>query len=274
MLTITQKTLRKAFFVCSMVIFSAILGLAAVPSTAQATPISYEEVIFESGSGLESSQLSGTIDMTYNSSQNYLTIVLTNTSGLAGATLSQNLLTGIGFNLPTGMMINTTGSHQVSLTSGSAISPSGSLDNTKWGYGNPATSGPFLSLPSGQTVNTDLGTVQSMITNDLNNTATPPANVQGPNFGMLSDGSSFTACTGGLQCAISSLTFRMYLSGSYTGSGTLLNYIDSNHVALAFGSPNVTQVPEPSAFLLLGVGLLALGFFSRFNGWLKPDRIA
>lgn len=264
---LTQKTFRKLFLVSATVTFGAILGFAAGPSTAEAVPITYNEIIFQSGNGLNSSLLSGTVDMTHNSAQNYLTIELTNTSGVAGATLSQNLLTGIGFNLPTGVTINTTGSHLVSLTSGSVISPSGSVDNTKWGYGNPATSGPFPSLPSGQTVNANLGTVQSMITNDLNNTATPPANVQGPNFGMLSDSGSYSACTNGLQCAIDSLTFRLYLSGSYTGS--LTNYIDSNHVVLAFGSPNLARVPEPSAFLLLGVGLLTLGFFSRFKGWLK-----
>lgn len=241
----------------------AVMGLVVVPTESQAVSISVDEYIFQSGNGLNTALLSGTVSMTFNSGTDTLGVVLTNTSGNAGGLLAQNLLTGIGFNLPGGVVIDTSGSHLVSLTSGSVISPSGSVSNTTWGYGNPATSGPFLSLPSGQTVNADLGTVQSMITRDLNNMTTPPANVAGPNFGMLSSTSGYSTCTNGLQCAINSLTFAIALSGTY--GGNLLDFINSHQVVLSFGSPNVASVPEPSALLLLACGLVAVGFFSRLR---------
>jgi len=240
---------------------------------ADAVSVSYDEIIFQAGGTLDPTRLSGTVDMSFSGST--LTIILTNTSLNAGGSLSQNLLTGLGFNLPRGLTINTSATNTViSLTDTVApppndfVSPSGSINDTRWGY---TTSGPLAGfktvanggLVTGGRVNVDIGTVQSMIDRDFNNQLKPLAAVQGPNYGILSSSSGYAGCTSGLPCVIDSLTFNIQLSGSY--SGDLVSWIDNHYMVLAFGSP-APAVPEPTSLLLLGSGLLALGLYRRLLG--------
>ena len=85
--------LRKGFFAV------ALLALSVGP--AAAAPITVDEIL--SDSTTNAALLSGTIDMTL--SGNTLTIILTNTSADAAGSGAGILLTGIGFQLPTGVAI-------------------------------------------------------------------------------------------------------------------------------------------------------------------------
>src|SRR5262245_31475370 len=93
-------------------------GFVALPLQAVAIPVVVDEVIVQGGG--DSSVLSGTANFTV--SGNTLTIILANTSsGATGGTAATNLLTGIGFNLPTGVTIANNGAaNAVTITSGSS----------------------------------------------------------------------------------------------------------------------------------------------------------
>src|SRR6185503_17946756 len=78
-------------------------SLLLVSGSAEATPVTVDQYIFQNGAGVNSAQLSGTVDITASGAQQ-LTILLQNTSpdsafSVAGSP-SLMLLTGIGLQLP------------------------------------------------------------------------------------------------------------------------------------------------------------------------------
>jgi len=233
------------------------MGLALQVS---AVPIGVDQIIFQSGDG-DPAALHGTVNMTV--SGNTLTIVLRNTSTDTGATPgSFNLLTGVAFNLPTGVTI---GSGSAALTAGST---GVNWDNTvlgnnvsqEWGYdNNPISNGPFQDVTT-LDVNTAVSSMTS--TSDIKfqpGQLLPPEVLNGPEFGLLSAAVSPSEA-GGLNAITDSVTITLNLSGTITGD--LLAFIDSHDVVLSFASPNT--VPEGgSTAILLGLALLGFGGLRR-----------
>src|SRR5262245_52207086 len=99
----TRRGVMRRFLSVGLLMVS---GLLLLPSPAKATTI--DEIIFEGGGGVNPSVLHATATFSQPSAST-LQIVLTNTStGATGGDASTNLLTDIGFTLPTGVTIANT----------------------------------------------------------------------------------------------------------------------------------------------------------------------
>ena len=164
-----------------------VLALFAARATAGA--ITVDQVLYQSDIA-NANLLSGTVDMTFAS--NTLSITLTNTSSDLAGDGAGVLLTGLGFQLPTG----------VSIASGTAVIAPGSTGvnftgvagtdvSKEWGYDNsPLNSGVFQSGLFGPlTYNTVVGSMVSITTNQFADGSIDkaPANLAGPDFGLVSN---------------------------------------------------------------------------------------
>jgi len=185
-----------------------------------------------------------------------LTIVLTNTTSAdAGDGGAGNLLAGLGFNLPTGATI---GSGTVSMAGSIALGFTAPGDNDisdEWGYRNGIpTQGHFDPIGSGDgpatlTVNTVISSQKTDAPNQFSGTN----NLKGPGFGLASP----LAAVGGQDAIQDHVTITLNLSG--TVPGDLIDQIDSNSVILAFGSPALSTIPEPTTLLLAILAMPFLG---------------
>ncbi len=253
--------MKKGHSLILMALAVLMLGII-VPQQLSASPIAIDEIIFQPD-GFDPTVLSGTADFSY--SGNVLTIIITNTSSATGVNGAVNLMTGIGFNLPSSLSINTIGIHDLSIPSGSIYLDKQPPENLlepledKWGYDEVDT-GPFYEIPVAGTVNTAATTLQAAIDRDFRNVLAPPANVNGPSLGLLSSLVN-PSIQGGQDAIQDSIRIDMVLTGSY--SGDLLQYIQDGHVVASFGSPTASVIPEPTSLLLFGTGLGALGLVAR-----------
>jgi hypothetical protein len=261
-------TMKRFISVGVMVMVGCLLLL---PSPAKATLVTIDEIIFQGGGGVNPAAFSATANLTLSDST--LTIVLTNTSAAAGGAAGQNLLSDIGFTLPTGVTIaNTAATNAVALT-GAPSGPTGTgsiaigagFGDTTWGAANAGSNGVQSenNITVGGDVNTVVGTISNQVGGgfDLAGNAIPPGNVDGPDFGILSNALPSSTCNSGLQCEQNSLTFTLALAG--TVPANLIALIDAGYVVVSFGSPNASVIPEPSSLLLAGTALLGLGYSLR-----------
>jgi hypothetical protein len=244
------------------------IGVMGAALQAGAVAINVDQIIYENADGGNPAALAGTVNMTVSGST--LTIVLRNTSTATGATPgSFNLLTGLGFNLPTGVTI---GSGAANLTAGSVgvnwnSAVLGNNVSGEWGYDNGVTAGPFDGVTT-LDVNTAVSAMQASTDAKFSNTPLlPPTVLDGPEFGLLSAAVSPSEA-GGLNAISDSITITLNLLGTWSGNGNaLLNYINERGVVLSFASPDSVpgqRVPEGgSTAIMLGLALLGFGGLRR-----------
>ncbi len=117
------------FLVLSVIL---VLGLVFLfPADSNALILNIDQIIFEQDGSVNPAVLAGTADASL--SDSFLTIILTNIStGPTGGAASTNLLTGIGFNLPSDVTIDGAGS-SISITSSSDAINFSSLTDADWG---------------------------------------------------------------------------------------------------------------------------------------------
>lgn len=255
------NTMKRSIFIVLVMFIGAMVAGSSIPSWGQT--LSIDQIIYQPSAGLDEMQLhaSATAEVVGNA----LTITLTNTSGFTGGNSSGLLLTGIGFELPTGVMLTnggayvaggSTGYYKIGNTSYSL--PGGANLSGEWGGGSPGGSGPFANVA---TLNVDYvaATLQSAFYDgspfDSSQILKNPADVNGPEFGLLSNN---FANAGGLGYVKDSLT----LTWIWTGTGLTTDFLNNGNVVVSFGSPTAV-VPEPSTLLLLGSGLLMIGGLGR-----------
>jgi len=240
-----------------------VLGLLAVPMVQALEITDFDEVL--APSDVDKSKLSAKAEFLL--SGNTLTLTLINTS-LAGAGSGAGvLLTGIGFSLPDGIDIlsgsaDMTGSAAIGFTA-----PAGGDVSDQWGFANAALA--HFQNPGTLGYNA----VVSTMTADTGGTSFPSGaanNIDGPDYGLLADGGN----PGGLLAIQDSLLFTLTLSGltlsglnpSGTAPPDLLYFIESHPLAVTFGSPPKTDVPDGGTTLaLLGLALAGTGVLKKFK---------
>ena len=236
----------------------ALLSLIAAP--ARAASITVDEVLF--ASGVNAGALSGTVNMTLSGST--LQIVLTNTSTDNAGSGPGVLLTGLGFQLPTGVSIT---SGLVSMTGSSAIgfgAPSTGNVSSEWGYDYGSLhSGAFQGM-AWLDYNAVVGSMESITTKQFApGSIAQPGNLGGPDFGLVSANET-DPLGNGVEAIRSSILMLLTLEAM---GGTipldLIEQIQGGNVGLSFGSPDLTTVPEPGSLSLLGIGLASLATAMR-----------
>ncbi len=255
-LNLSPSTLSRGVWLSVVV---AALGLTWA---ARATLIPYDIVAYQSGSGNISNPalLSGTLNMTVSGTT--LTVLVQNTSAAGAAPAGSGaILSGFGFDLPTGVAV-TGGSVEIANGStGVNFAGGAGTDLSKqWGFSEPAKDLGSFSGTVG------IGTVQGMVS-PSGQDFTGTKSVQGPNYGAISK----LGDAGGVQAVQDTVQFHLTLSTAASDS-TLLNYIAAHDVVLAFSSPNTSErvpnsgqpVPDASTTAgLLAASLLALLPLSR-----------
>ena len=234
--------------------------LAVSRGAAFAAPITVDEVLFDSAGTTNPSLLSGTVDMTLAGST--LTIVLKNTSADAAGSGAGILLTGVAFQLPTGISIGSGTAAIGASTAVNFIAPVGGNISSEWGYDNsPLNSGSFLN-DSALLYNTVVASMVSMTTSQFAaGSIGQPPNLGGPDFGAIS---ALETDAGGQEAVRDTIWITLNLTGNVPGN--LVSQIEAGNVGISFGSPNTSnKVPEPTSLSLLALGAAVFGSAARFR---------
>ncbi len=237
--------------------FKALLAIVPVllHQSAMAVPITVDEIV--APSDVDASQLSGTVNMSLSGS--VLTITLQNTSLDAAGSGAGILLTGIGFNLPTGVYIGSGSASMAGSTAVGFVMPAGGDVSSEWGYDNqPLNSGALL----GYDVNTAVSSMESQTTTQFApGSVSSPLNLGGPDFGLVSANET-DGLGAGVEGILDSLTITLNLAG--TIGDDLLAFIERGMVALTFGSPGSQTVADGgSTLMLLGSSFSVLAYLAR-----------
>ena len=195
---------------------SVVLVVTGLNATrASAASITVDEILH--ASGVNGALLSRGVTMSLSGST--LAITLQNTSQDLAGSGAGVLLTGLGFQLPSGVMIQ--GGWAYASTKGDV--------SHQWGYDNdPLDSGAFKNAAF-----LDYSTVVGSMTSIATTAFTGGHNLRGPDYGLASA-----------------------LTNSFVP-------IQAGHVAVSFGSPTRTTVPEPGSLSLVGAGLTSVAVLLR-----------
>ena len=233
-------------------------GALLLAGAAGASPVTVDEIVYQSGTGLVPSSLSGVVNMTL--SGNVLTVDLQNTSALMPNLTAGGLgeLAGIAFNLPTGVGISV-GSAAPAFGS-SILGNGGTLSdmNAQWGYAR-ASSG-SLSGGAFAFFNLSYNAAGSTLTSDTTASFAGgnPNQVDGLNYGAVSTAQS-AGTVPGHPYVVDTLELTFNLTGTIPSD--LITEIDSSNVGLMFGSPDTgpgTNVPDGGGTMaLLGFAMIS-----------------
>jgi len=225
-----------------------------------ASPITVDEILFDATIS-NPSLLSGTVDMQLIGGE--LVITLTNTSSDLAGSGAGILLTGLAFQLPTGIAISSGSAWMTGSTAVGFVAPLDGNVSQEWGHDNsPLNSGAFLDQAT-LTYNTAVGSMVSITTTQFaSGSISQPPNLGGPDFGLVSSAET-DALGAGVEAIKSTIYIRLALSG--TVPGDLVDQLERGNVGLSFGSPEpaTQQVPEPSTLWLAALGLAGFGFLPR-----------
>ena len=192
-----------------------------------------------------------------------LTITLKNTSADGAGSGAGILLTGIGFSLPGNYYINSGSANMGSSTAVGFTKPGDGNVSQEWGFDTKGLDSGALQGTQ-QLVNNAVSSMESQTTSQfLPGSIAAPTNLNGPDFGLIS-----MYETGGLgdgvEAILDSIIITLNLGKTGNGNGLTVGAIDSGWVALTFGSPGSTSVPDAGAsVVLLGLALLGLGGLRR-----------
>lgn len=243
----------------------AVVALTAVglASNAFGVLVTEDEILYNSGENV--SVLSADVDMSIVGQ--VLTVMVTNTSSANPGTDAGLLLTGMGFNLPSGLSI---AGGSVDMTGSDAVNfsfPAGGDISDQWAYANGNPTGGHFDGISGGGDGPAVNTVNAIVSSHHVDGKIPFSGSgisNGPDYGIVSDA---TFDSGSLEAIRDHATFSITLSG--TVPGDLVTQIDAAPIVLAFGSPTASTVPEPSAFAMFG--LIFAGVIGRWSwkSWKK-----
>jgi hypothetical protein len=218
----------KKIFKLGLLSFGWVIAMMSMGGVATAAITNCTIIV--SGTGASSgAPVSGLLELTYNDVTGLLTIKITNTSATGS-------IVGAGFNTP-GTRTATSGTVTIQPAGGSMIALN-------------STGGPYQS---GSTGNYDFG-IATSTSNGLQ--SGQPS--QGIQVGETATATFMISSPGGITAddfceALNSSGNAIVLRIQSVGPGGE----DSAHAV------TITQAPEPTTFLLLGAGLLALGLVRR-----------
>jgi hypothetical protein len=220
------------------------------------TTLSYDELLVPSD--VNRAFLSGEVQMEVVNGK--LCIWLQNTSEDAAGSGAGVLLTGIGFNLPGGVWIAS--GEAMSGIDSVGVGFTGTDVSTEWGYDNqPLNSGAMI----GQPVNTAISSMVSQTTDQFaaGSIDSAPGNLNGPDFGLVS-AAEIDPIGKGVEAIRDAIKITLDLSGNYEGD--LVEFIDSRHVVLTFGSPTGAVPDASTTAMLLGMAMLGVEGLRRRIG--------
>jgi hypothetical protein len=206
------------------------------------------DVVLADDAGITTADAS--VEMTISGST--LTIYLRNllSGGPVGA---GGLLSGLAFDMPDNYEI-LGGSVAVGTDSfirGGVLNGSGAGTSVsgEWGYGN-AVSGHF----NGLAVDSQVSAMEADSSTKFSNTSIEnPVVLNGPEFGLLGTGED----RGGLTAIEDRVVITLNLN--HSPNGGFLNSIQGGIVAVTYGSPTGSRVPDASSTLmLLGIAMLGI----------------
>ncbi len=262
-------------------------GSAATPVDASIIEVEVDQILVEID-GNDYSALSVSVWATFTSP--VLTIEVTNntsekTTGPTASENAGNLLTGLGFNLPSGVdIVDTSGSDSsvslydlLGLKESKVVNKPLPFTQDAWGYGNSA---------SGHL--TDLGvlpvdTTLSSLSADASTTfaGSHHSALHGIGFGLQSLGGN--AGPGGQPAIKDHVTFTLHLTGLndfYKLDDNLIDFINDNPVVAVFGSPS-SPIPEPASFVvwfLIGISWVGSAwthqYRRRWKKWQQEEAAA
>ena len=241
--------MRRIFFILLPMILLITGSLYADPMK-----LDVDQIIYQTGVGVDSSQLSG--DIYYDEDTGIFCITNTSPdSAFDNSDPGLMLLTGFGIQIGN---LDITGGEAYIADGSSAvnfIAPSNNVISNQWGYANKAVDG-FNSIENVLAVDAVVSTVASVGPLYF----APNNSIGGPAYGALSaDETEFS--NNNYAAVLDTICFAL----NFNGDAPSFDDVNRGNVVLAFGSPNA--VPEGgSIILMIGLGFSGIAFLKRKLG--------